>query len=87
MTQDSDSSPPQESSPTSSDHHRFTLIAAVGIMGTEEDCNRFMELMVEDFQRRVIRANEKIMKGRITILPLEETLPDIPIPADAEEVQ
>lgn len=43
-------------------------------MGTEDDCQRFMELMVEDFQRRVVRANEKIMKGRITILPLEETV-------------
>ena len=49
-------------------------------MGTEEDCHRFMELMVEDFQRRCHRANEKIMKGRIQILPIEETLPD------AEEV-
>lgn len=73
--QESSSSEEQASSAPNSDHHRFTLIAAVGIMGTEEDCTKFMELMIEDFQVRCHRANEKIMKGRIVILPVEETMP------------
>lgn len=72
--QESSSSNGPASSSDSSEVHRYTLVAACGIMGTEDDCQRFMELMVEDFQRRVVRANEKIMKGRITILPLEETV-------------
>ena len=72
--QESNSSSPQESPASDSEIHRYTLVAAVGIMGTEDDCHRFMELMVEDFQRRVVKANDKIMKGRITILPLEETI-------------
>jgi hypothetical protein len=72
--QESNSSSPP-ASPSSSDEQRFTLIASVGIMGTEEDCVKFMELMVADFQVRCEKANEKIMKGRITLLPVEETIP------------
>lgn len=74
--QESSSSEEQVSSPsTSGEQQRFTLIAAVGIMGMEDDCQKFMELMIADFQTRCHRANEKIMKGRITILPVEETIP------------
>jgi hypothetical protein len=72
--QESNSSSPPDLPASDSEVHRYTLVAACGIMGTEDDCRRFMELMVEDFQRRVVRANDKIMKGRITILPLEETI-------------
>lgn len=69
------SSPPALPSNTSDDQRRFTLIASVGIMGTEEDCVKFMNLMVADFQVRCEKANEKIMRGRITLLPVEETIP------------
>lgn len=74
--QELSSSKEQASSPSNSgEQQRFTLIASVGIMGTEEDCVKFMELMVADFQVRCEKANEKIMKGRITLLPVEETIP------------
>lgn len=48
-------------------------------MGTRDDCQRFMELMVADFNSRCVRANERLFKGRIMLLPIEET-----IPTDAE---
>lgn len=45
-------------------------------MGTPDDCKRFMELMIADFEVRCHKANQKIFKGRITLLPPEETIPD-----------
>lgn len=54
---------------------RFTLVAALGITGTVEDCERFRDLMIEDFQRRCAKAADKVFSGRIQLLPLEESLP------------
>jgi hypothetical protein len=73
--QESSSSNEQASSANDGEVARFTLVAAVGIMGTREDCERFMELMVADFNARCVRANQKIFKDRIVLLPIEETIP------------
>lgn len=72
--QESSSSDLPASTSESSSTHRYTLLAAVGIMGTEEDCARFRDLMVADFENRCKRANDKIFQGRITLLPVEETI-------------
>ena len=51
-------------------------MAAVGVVGSEEDCARFMEIMIADFNRRCGRCAATIFKGRVQLLPVEETLPD-----------
>jgi hypothetical protein len=75
--QESSSSSEPVSEPSKpEDVHRYTLVAAIGIMGTQADCQRFMELMVADFNQRCARANKKIFWNRITLLPVEETIPE-----------
>lgn len=51
---------------------RANIIVAVGIVGSKEDCRKFMELMRADFEHRCREAAEEIMDGRIEILPMPE---------------
>jgi hypothetical protein len=51
----------------------FKAIIAIGVMGTEEDAARFTALWITDSNLRAHRIAEKIMKGRVQLLPLPET--------------
>lgn len=51
---------------------RANIVVAVGIVGEQEDLDRFMALMTADFGNRCQRAAEKIFMGRVQILDLPE---------------
>jgi hypothetical protein len=52
---------------------RFNVVVAIGIAGNEEDCHRFVELMMADFEARCKRAAEKIFDGRVEVFPPQVT--------------
>jgi hypothetical protein len=70
--EDSNSSEKPTSPPTSV--RRFTVVVAVGVVGTEEDVASFRDIMVADFNARCRRAAEKLFPYRIDLLPVEETM-------------
>ena len=53
---------------------RVSIVVAVGAMGSEEDLNKFMELVRADFEMRTIEIAAEFMGGRVTILPIEESI-------------
>lgn len=53
---------------------RVSIVVAVGAMGSEEDLNKFMELVRADFEMRTIEIAAQFMGGRVTILPIEESI-------------
>jgi len=67
MAQDSDSSPTPASSAG-----LYKAIIAIGVMGKQEDVERFVALWIIDSEKRAHQINERVFHNTLTLLPLPE---------------
>jgi hypothetical protein len=51
---------------------RVNVVIALGVSGEEKDLEEFLELWRADSEIRAHKIADKIMGGRVTILPLPE---------------
>jgi hypothetical protein len=51
---------------------RASIVVAIGVVGSEADLQAFMDLWVADSEVRAHKIADKVMGGRVTILPMEE---------------
>lgn len=61
-----------------SDVGHYKAIIAIGLLGSADDVSRFTALWVADSERRAHRINERLFRGRLTLLPLPEVDVEIP---------